>query len=37
MTDLEMDAYRFGWQWTPGTADKEDWACPGKQCKEAGP
>jgi hypothetical protein len=34
MTDLEMDAYEHGWRWPTGTADKEDWGCPGKQCKQ---
>jgi hypothetical protein len=32
MTDLEFDAYDYGWSWPQGSADKEDWACPGKQC-----
>ncbi len=30
--DTEFNAYNVGWQWVPGTADSEDWACPGKQC-----
>ncbi len=32
VSDVELNAYNVGWQWVPGTADKEDWACPGKQC-----
>lgn len=30
--DTEVNAYYVGWKWSPGTADKEDWACPGKRC-----
>jgi hypothetical protein len=33
-TDLEMDAYDYGWKWVTGSADTEDWGCPGKQCAE---
>lgn len=32
MADIELDAYQIGWSWPQGAADKEDWACPGKQC-----
>jgi len=31
VTDLEFDAYKVGWTWPRGSADKEDWAFPGKQ------
>jgi len=29
--DLEVFAYYTGWKWQVGKADKEDWACGGKQ------
>jgi hypothetical protein len=31
--DLEVFAYYAGWKWQVGKADKEDWACGGKQWK----
>jgi hypothetical protein len=34
VTDLEHDAYQVGWEWKPGTANAEDWACPGSNCPE---
>lgn len=30
--DVELNAYDAGWLWPQGRADREDWACPGKQC-----
>jgi len=32
--DSETSAYAAGNNWRKGTADKEDWACPGKQCDQ---
>jgi hypothetical protein len=36
VNDTEFDAYAVGWSWHDGDADKEDWACPGKQCPNPG-
>jgi hypothetical protein len=30
MTDLEMDAYQYGWKWNIADADDEDWSFGGK-------
>lgn len=32
--DVEDSAYAAGKRWKKGSADKEDWACPGKQCED---
>ena len=32
--DVESSAYAAGKRWKRGSADKEDWACPGKQCED---